>query len=625
MVTPQIRPRDVVRGLVPASGRVSTEDEPTEILDEHTAEAAATYAASRLSVLPPPRELRPGVILRDRYALGDAIARGGQSTIFRAQDLRRDEAAGDASWIAVKVLRDEYAHEANIARLRREFRQSQAVQHPQVVHMYDLDCDLGTWFITMELLDGMSLRARINRAATAPIHFAEAVSIAGGCAAVLGCAHRKGIPHGDIKPSNVFLPQDGGIKVLDFGAAREIHPASTDGELDAEVVPAAATRVYASPEVLEGLPAEPRDDVFSLACVVYEMLTRRHPFDRIPASEAREQRLEANPLPGLSPAQNAVLARGLAWSRAERPTDIEDWVRSLAQAQTAVTAAEEFAAPPVVATTSVAASLVIAPAEATAMPAEASIPTPLAALVEPPAPVPAVPLVTPTTPPVSTEHGRTGRLAAAAALVLLLAAAGYLLVRDRDGTAPPDVVGPGDTGLATTDPSGPATAAVPPTSSPAPEGDGHATAPSEPDPTPQIIGARDEAVTAAHPATQPPATGRPPAPSRARIAVATTSIRIAESAPAAVVVLRRVGGAEGIADVPWQTQDGSAEAGADYRPSAGMARFLDRQVTRAIYVPLVNDEVAEAEQHFSLTLTESGSAELEGPRQVDVAVLDDDG
>lgn len=623
MVTPQIRPRDVVRGRVPASGRVSTEDEPTEILDEHTAEAAATYAASRLSVLPPPRELRPGVILRDRYALGDAIARGGQSTIFRAQDLRRDEAAGDASWIAVKVLRDEYAHEANIARLRREFRQSQAVQHPQVVRMYDLDCDLGTWFITMELLEGMSLRARINRAATAPIHVAEAVSIAGGCAAVLGCAHRKGIPHGDIKPSNVFLPQDGGIKVLDFGAAREIHPASTDGELDAEVVPAAATRVYASPEVLEGLPAEPRDDVFSLACVVYEMLTRRHPFDRIPASEAREQRLEANPLPGLSPAQNAVLARGLAWSRAERPADIEEWVRSLAQAGTAVAAADELVAPPVAATTNLAASLVIAPAEATAEPAEASIPAPITALVEPPAPVPAVPLVIAATPSSPTAHGRTGRLATAAALVLLVAA-GYLLVRDRDGAAPPDVVGPGDTGPAATDPSGPATAAVPPTSSPAPEVDGHATTPSVPGPTPQITGTRDEAVTAARPAT-PTTTGQPPAPGRARIAVATTSIRIAESAPAAVVVLRRVGGAEGIADVPWQTQDGSAQAGADYRASAGMARFLNRQVTRAIYVPLVNDAVAEAEQHFSVTLTESGSAEIEGPRRVDVAVLDDDG
>ena len=309
----------------------NSEDEPTEILDERTADAAALYAASRAKLDPAPRELSEGIVLRDRYVLGEAIARGGQSTIFRAHDLRRDAPGSDAARVAIKVLRDEYSHDAAIARLRREFRQSVAVQHPGVVRMYDLDRDGGSWFIVMELLEGMSLRARMNRTASHPIELSEAVRIAGGCAAVLATAHARGIPHGDIKPSNLFLQDNGGIKVLDFGAAGELRPRAAGSPGDAEVIPAAATRVYASAEVLEGEPAEPRDDVFSLACVVYEMLAGRHPFDRVPANEARPRALEAAPLPALSAAGNAALARGLAWSREDRPADVEAWVRSLAE------------------------------------------------------------------------------------------------------------------------------------------------------------------------------------------------------------------------------------------------------------------------------------------------------
>ena len=113
----------------------NSEDEPTEILDERTADAAALYAASRAKLDPAPRELSEGIVLRDRYVLGEAIARGGQSTIFRAHDLRRDAPGSDAARVAIKVLRDEYSHDAAIARLRREFRQSVAVQHPCGEHV----------------------------------------------------------------------------------------------------------------------------------------------------------------------------------------------------------------------------------------------------------------------------------------------------------------------------------------------------------------------------------------------------------------------------------------------------------------------------------------------------------
>ena len=275
-------------------------------------------------------ELRPGLVLRDRYLLGAAVARGGQSIVFRARDLRRDVADGDEAEVAIKVLRDDRTSPAAVARLRREVRQTQALHLPGVVRMFDLDCDRGTWFIIMELLEGVSLRTRLMRGMTQPLSATEALRIASVCAGVLSHAHRRGIVHGDFKPGNVFLEEPGdGVRVLDFGAAADIHPAPPRGTLDLETVSAATTRTYASPEVLQGLPADPRDDLFSLACVTYEMLAGRHPFGWVPANEARARALEVAPLEGLSPVQNAALARGLAWTRDGRPATVAAWLDAL--------------------------------------------------------------------------------------------------------------------------------------------------------------------------------------------------------------------------------------------------------------------------------------------------------
>ncbi|HEX6572260.1 MAG TPA: serine/threonine-protein kinase, partial [Steroidobacteraceae bacterium] len=231
-------------------------------------------------------ELRRGSVLRDRYVLGEPVGSGGMSIVFRARDLRRDASdAGDTYGIAIKVLRQEMrASGAANARLKREFRQTQALRHPGIVRMFDLDCDGDTWFITMERLVGTSLDARLKQLPAMPIDMADAMRIASACADVLAFAHQQGVLHGDFKPGNVFLEDGGTVKVLDFGAA----PASLQSAAaDRGPVPRAATRAYASPEVLAGEAAEPRDDVFSLACVLYELLSGRHPFGRLPANKAR--------------------------------------------------------------------------------------------------------------------------------------------------------------------------------------------------------------------------------------------------------------------------------------------------------------------------------------------------
>ncbi|HET9693848.1 MAG TPA: serine/threonine-protein kinase, partial [Steroidobacteraceae bacterium] len=280
---------------------------------------------------PPQVELRRGSVLRDRYVLDEPLGRGGMSIVFRARDLRRDaNDPGDPSRIAIKVLRQDLrASEPANARLKREFRQTQALRHPGIVRMFDLDCDGDIWFITMELLVGTSLDARLKGLPAMPIDTAEAMRIASACGDVLACAHQHGVLHGDFKPGNVFLEDGGTVKVLDFSTANASSRSTVDGVADRGTVARAGTRAYASPEVLAGEAADPRDDVFSLACVVYELLSGRHPFGRLPTNRARDLVLEATPLPQLSSAQNAALASALAWSRAARPSTVEAFMRPL--------------------------------------------------------------------------------------------------------------------------------------------------------------------------------------------------------------------------------------------------------------------------------------------------------
>ncbi|HXW10165.1 MAG TPA: serine/threonine-protein kinase, partial [Steroidobacteraceae bacterium] len=302
------------------------DEDPTEVIDDP---AIVAMHLTRVSRDEPSLELRPGVILGDRYLLGEPVARGGQSIVFRARVLRDDgDGAASGKAVAIKVLKDANPSVAAIARLKREFRQAQSLQHVGVASMFDIGCDRGTWFIAMELLEGMSLRTRLNRVATQPLGKPEALQIVAACADVLARAHRQGFAHGDVKPGNLFLQEDGAIKVLDFGAAYDVQPAapSTPNEVRG---PSAATRTYASPEVLGGLPAEPRDDIFSLACVAYEMLAGRHPYSRMPANEARAHALEVVPVAGLTPGQNAALRNALEWSRSRRPSSIEAWLEAV--------------------------------------------------------------------------------------------------------------------------------------------------------------------------------------------------------------------------------------------------------------------------------------------------------
>ena len=148
--------------------------------------------------------------------------------------------------------------------------------------------------------------------------------------AAIAHAHRHGLVHADLKPGNIFLLENGDPRVLDLGAAQILHDdPRVEDEVDDDAVGGALTPAYASPEMLLGASAEPRDDIFSLAVIAYELVTGRHPFDRYTADRARHLDLRPTRPPGLPDAAWLTLRRGLALRRDQRPATMAAFVAGL--------------------------------------------------------------------------------------------------------------------------------------------------------------------------------------------------------------------------------------------------------------------------------------------------------
>lgn len=297
-----------------------TEDVANEItseLAETDSAVAATPAHDSMTIaagsaqneqVPAPG---PASVLRERYVLEVPLGSGGTSVVYRALDRRRDATDAGGRLVAVKLLRPERRDDARaIARLQREFRQTQAAAHPNVLRFHDLDCDRGSWFIVMELLTGVTLAARLRRVAPGGLPAREACNIAAAVADALAHAHARQVVHGDIKPANVFMTGDGRVQVFDFGVAPE--PGDMPG-------PVAGTRVYASPDVLAGSQPEAGDDVFSLACLACELLSGAHPYGRLGADAAVRAGVMPERPPRIDDALWQVLQRALEPSRTSRP------------------------------------------------------------------------------------------------------------------------------------------------------------------------------------------------------------------------------------------------------------------------------------------------------------------
>jgi eukaryotic-like serine/threonine-protein kinase len=205
-------------------------------------------------------------VLGGRYVLREVLGTGGMATVWRA----RDEVLGRD--VAVKVLSPQYAADADfLARFEREARHAARLSHPRLVTVFDSGVDGTMPFIVMELVAGRTLRQVLDEAGMLPA--GEAVGIAAAVCEALEVAHAAGVVHRDIKPANIVLAGGGEVKVLDFGIAR-----ADGGGGGTRTLAVLGTAAYLSPEQASGRAAGPRADLYSLGCVLFEMLTGAPPF-----------------------------------------------------------------------------------------------------------------------------------------------------------------------------------------------------------------------------------------------------------------------------------------------------------------------------------------------------------
>jgi eukaryotic-like serine/threonine-protein kinase len=270
-------------------------------------------ASARGSV---PARLGSGFVLRGRYVIEGLLGSGGMGTVYKALDRSRSEHAEIDARVAIKILHEQTRSRAEVvSKLRREFYSAQVLAHPSVIKVYELDLDRDFSFFTMELIEGESLFSVMQNfhPLLLPRDYVWAVIREVGAGLVH--AHGRRVIHGDLKPQNVMVTNNGELRILDFGTSRE----STT----------TLTPAYASCELLEGREPDPRDDLFALACLSFELLAGEHPFQQRRSTEARALKIAPERPPGLSGRQWKALAAALSWDRTDRPRSVSNWLADL--------------------------------------------------------------------------------------------------------------------------------------------------------------------------------------------------------------------------------------------------------------------------------------------------------
>ena len=267
--------------------------------------------------------LEPGFLLKDRFEIVELVHSGGMGHVYKAVDHRRHPEGSGQIHVAIKMMRRSVAsqEEARLS-LEREAAKAQRLSHPNIINIFDFDDHDGQFFLVMEWLEGESANALLRRTRGQRLAPGLAWQVIEGAAAGVQHAHRNNIVHADINPSNIFITDTREIKLLDFGVARYAgNPEFSENDRFAWV-----TQPYASPQVLSGLTPVVEDDVFSLGCVAYRLLSGQHAFGGATSLLFKHREQSVEPVAGLSSNEWDILARALSFERADRPASVAEFV-----------------------------------------------------------------------------------------------------------------------------------------------------------------------------------------------------------------------------------------------------------------------------------------------------------
>ena len=272
-----------------------------------------------------------------RYEIRSPLGAGGMGEVYLAQDTNLDRK------VALKVLpADVAADRHRMSRFVQEAKAASALNHPNIITIYEIEQIDSVLFIATEFIDGVTLRDRLRNAS---MKLGDALDVATQIAGALAAAHTAGIVHRDVKPENVMLRRDGIVKVLDFGLAKltahaveasAATEAATPGLINTEPGMVMGTAIYMSPEQARGIDVDARTDIFSLGVVIYEMLAGRLPFQGSNTNEILASILGDNDPPPLArystevPVElERIVSKALRKDRDERYQTVKDLLLDL--------------------------------------------------------------------------------------------------------------------------------------------------------------------------------------------------------------------------------------------------------------------------------------------------------
>jgi serine/threonine protein kinase len=527
-----------------------------------------------------------GDLLRGRYQIKSILGKGGTGMVFEAADLYRIETPEAGQRVALKVLHTQVSDKSDRSSdLQREFQILQSLSHPNIVRVHDYDRDGDLAFLTMEYLRGLSLFGLLSARNHAPLVRAYSLAIIRDVGTALAHAHSKGVVHGDLNPGNIFITNEGDVRVLDFGAAHSPSAGPVVSLSESDGMPIATPR-YASVQVLEGKRADARDDIHALACIAYLLLAGKHPFDEKTALAAQGEKLRPARPPGLAHKEWQALKLGLAFDRERRPANVEEWLDSFEWRKAA-----------------------------------GRLPV-LPALVR-----------------VNNDARKSSVWPALGVAAAVLLAAGFWIRSDfneseqpRRETAPAERVA-SSAGTESIPPAGPSPAHA--RTGPAVESRAAPAGAAAPLP---MVSSGPRASPPPSMASNRPRTSAPPppvvssrtagtaaegsAPIRSRIELATDTIDVPITDPAARVIVQRKGNLHGATTFTWWTESGTAKPGQDFMAVAPHPEIIeDGKSSVSLFIPVVGDSTRRQPKSFYVVINDPSPGVALGGRTLTMVTI----